>query len=70
MANSFRLTMAQLNPTVGDIAGNAAKARDAWAQGKAAGSHYVALSEMFLTGYSSQDMVRKPAFTLAAMAEV
>jgi NAD+ synthase len=70
MSDTFRLTMAQLNPTVGDIAGNAAKARDAWAQGKAAGADYVLLSEMFLTGYSSQDMVKKPAFTLAAMAEV
>ena len=35
MADTFRLTLAQLNPTLGDIAGNAAKARAAWA-GRAA----------------------------------
>ncbi|MCR8726625.1 NAD+ synthase [Frigidibacter sp. ROC022] len=67
MAETFRITIAQLNPTVGDIRGNAAKARDAWAQGKAAGSDIVMTSEMFLTGYSSQDMVKKHAFTRDAM---
>ena len=32
MSDHFRLTIAQLNPTVGDLAGNAALARDAWEQ--------------------------------------
>ncbi|WP_068115510.1 NAD+ synthase [Tropicimonas marinistellae] len=58
----FRLTLAQLNPTVGDLRGNAAKARDAWAQAKAAGADMVALPEMFLPGYQPQDLVMKPAF--------
>ncbi|MCA1777025.1 MAG: NAD+ synthase [Loktanella sp.] len=62
MADTFRLTMAQLNPTVGDLAGNAAKARSAWDAGKAAGADLVALPEMFLTGYQTQDLVAKPAF--------
>jgi NAD+ synthase len=75
MADTFRLTLAQLNPTVGDIAGNAAKALEAWRQGKAAGSGMVALTEMFLTGYQTQDLVLKPAFiahtrrALEALAE-
>ena len=60
--DTFRLTMAQLNPTVGALAQNAAKAREAWAAGKAAGAHMVALPEMFLSGYQVQDMVQKPAF--------
>ena len=59
----FRLTLAQLNPTVGDFAGNIAKARDAWAQGKEAKADMVALPEMFVTGYQVQDIVMKPAFT-------
>lgn len=67
MNNRFRLTMAQLNPTVGDIAGNAQLAKDAWEQGREAGSDMVALSEMFITGYSTQDLVRKPAFHRDAM---
>ena len=36
MADTFRLTLAQLNPTVGAISANADKARAAWAEGKAA----------------------------------
>ena len=70
MTDQFRLTIAQLNPTVGDLAGNAALARDAWEQAKAAGADMVALPEMFMTGYSTQDLVNKPAFHLAAMAAV
>ncbi|SMY08805.1 NAD+ synthase [Flavimaricola marinus] len=70
MTDRFRLTMAQLDPTVGDLAGNAAKARAAWEQAKAAGADMLALPEMFITGYSTQDLVRKPAFHFAAMAEI
>jgi NAD+ synthase len=70
MTQSFRLTMAQLNPTVGDIAGNADLARDAWAQGKAAGADVVALPEMFLVGYQTQDLIAKPAFVADAMAHL
>ncbi|KPD13973.1 NAD+ synthase [Phaeobacter sp. 11ANDIMAR09] len=68
MADRFRVTLAQLNPTVGDIAGNAAKARAAWAEGRAANADLVALPEMFLTGYNTQDLVMKPVFQQAAMA--
>ena len=67
MTKLFRLTMAQLNPTVGDIAGNADKARAAWAEGKAAGADLVALPEMFLVGYQTQDLIAKPAFVSDAM---
>ena len=70
MSDTFRLTLGQLNPTVGDLAGNAALARDAWAQGKQAGAQMVALPEMFISGYSTQDLVMKPAFTQAAMDEI
>ncbi len=70
MARKFRITLAQLNPTVGDIEGNAAKARDAWQTGKNAGADMVALPEMFITGYNTQDLVMKPAFHRAAMAAI
>ena len=68
MANRFRLALGQLNPTVGDLAGNAALARTAWAEAKAQGCDMLALPEMFLTGYQTQDLVLKPAF-LADVAE-
>ncbi|NEY90386.1 NAD+ synthase [Tabrizicola oligotrophica] len=64
---TFRLTLAQLNPTVGAIEANIALAFDAWEQGRAAGAQMVALTEMFVTGYQTQDLVMKPAF--AAQAE-
>ncbi len=70
MTKLFRLTMAQLNPTVGDIAGNADLARVAWSEGKAAGADLVALPEMFLTGYQTQDLVAKPAFVADTMAHL
>lgn len=70
MADRFRVTLAQLNPTVGDLAGNAAKARAAWEEGRKAGADLVALPEMFITGYNTQDLVMKPAFHTAAIAEV
>ena len=67
MADTFRITLGQLNPVVGDIAGNAAKALAAWQQGRAANADLVALPEMFLVGYNAQDLVMKPAFHKAAM---
>ncbi|PIE16116.1 MAG: NAD+ synthase [Rhodobacterales bacterium] len=70
MSDQFRLTLAQLNPTVGALADNAAKARLAWQQGKQAGADLVALPEMFITGYQTQDLVLKPAFYQDAMAHI
>jgi len=70
MADRFRLTLAQLNATVGDLAGNAERARHAWDVARAAGSDMVALPEMFITGYNPQDLVMKPAFHQAAIAVI
>ncbi|MEM1236774.1 MAG: NAD+ synthase [Pseudomonadota bacterium] len=70
MSRSFRLTLAQLNPTVGDLAGNAAKARQAWEQAKEAEADMVVLPEMFITGYQTQDLIMKPSFAAAAMSAI
>ena len=70
MADTFRITLCQLNPTVGDLTGNAALARAAWEEGRDAGADMVALPEMFITGYNAQDLVVKPVFHKAAMAAV
>ncbi|WP_171211808.1 MULTISPECIES: NAD+ synthase [unclassified Ruegeria] len=70
MADRFRITLAQLNPIVGDINGNAAKAIAAWEDAREAGADMVALPEMFITGYNTQDLVMKPAFHRAAMAAI
>ena len=70
MSDQFRITLAQLNPVLGDLSGNAAKARQAWESGRAAGSDLVAMTEMFICGYNAQDLVMKPALHTAAMAEI
>lgn len=70
MPASFRLTLAQLNPSVGAIKANCDLAYDAWVQGRNAGADMVALTEMFITGYQTQDLVMKPAFAQDAMVAV
>ena len=70
MTDIFRLRLAQLNPVVGDIAGNAARARAAWEAGRADGADMVALTEMFITGYQTQDLILKSAFVTAAVSAV
>src|SRR5712664_1702785 len=69
-AAEFSITLAQLNPTVGDVAGNAAKARAARAQAKADGADLVVLPELFITGYPPEDLVLKPAFQSACRAAI
>ncbi|MBA4205099.1 MAG: NAD+ synthase [Polymorphum sp.] len=65
LSGHLRLAIAQLNPTVGGIAGNADLARQARAGAARAGAHLVLLSEMFLSGYPAEDLVLKPAFVRA-----
>ena len=70
MAERFRLTLAQLNPTVGDITGNAAMARAAWDEAREAGADLIAFTEMFVVGYQPQDLIMKPALVRAAVTEI
>ncbi len=65
-ASSLRIALAQLNPTVGDLDGNAALARKARAQAARLGADLLVLSELFLTGYPPEDLVLKPAFRAEA----
>ncbi|MEM9850760.1 MAG: NAD+ synthase, partial [Pseudomonadota bacterium] len=70
MTDSLRLTLGQLNPTLGDFGGNLAKAVEAQAEAARVGSDMLILPEMFICGYQAQDLVLRPAFTLDAMAHV
>src|SRR5690606_2221804 len=47
----LRIAVAQLNPTVGDIAGNLAKAREARADAARSGADLVLFTELFIAGY-------------------
>jgi NAD+ synthase len=69
-ATELKITLAQLNPTVGDVQGNAAKARAARARAAADGADLVLLPELFITGYPPEDLVLKPAFQAACRAAV
>jgi NAD+ synthase len=65
ITDSFRIAVAQLNPTVGDIAGNLALARQARQQAAEAGADLVLFTELFISGYPPEDLVLKPAFLAA-----
>src|SRR6266403_5640400 len=64
------LTIAQLDPVVGDIAGNADRARRARAQAAGDGADLVAFSELFICGYPPEDLVLKPALQAACRAKI
>jgi NAD+ synthase len=61
-ADRLLIALAQIDCTVGDIAGNADRIRAARAQAAAQGADLVMFSELFLAGYPPEDLVLKPAF--------
>ena len=64
----LRIALAQINPVVGDLEGNARLARAAVADAAAAGARLVLLPEMALTGYPIEDLALRPSFQDAARA--
>jgi len=64
----LKIALAQLNPIVGDVTGNEAKARRARAEAARMGADLVMFSEQFLAGYPAEDLVLKPAFQDACRA--
>ena len=70
MANKFQITLAQLNPTVGDLEGNYKVAIEAWDQAQKMGSDLIAFTELFITGYNTQDLIKKPSFFKAAQDQI
>ena len=70
MTDKLRIALAQLNPTVGDIAGNLEKAVVARREASLAGADLIVFSELFLVGYPPEDLVLKPAFQRAAAEAV
>ena len=69
-AEQLAIAIAQLNPTVGDVAGNAEKARRARLDAAAQGADLVVYPELFIAGYPPEDLVLKPAFQAACRAAV
>ncbi|WP_299471613.1 NAD+ synthase [uncultured Roseibium sp.] len=67
ITDQFRLAVAQLNPTVGDVSGNAELVRKARRDAADKGAHLVLFSELVLAGYPPEDLVLKPAFVQRCM---
>jgi NAD+ synthase (glutamine-hydrolysing) len=66
----LRIAMAQVNPVVGDLAGNARMIRDRVAEAAAAGAHLVAFPEMVLTAYPVEDLALRDSFVEASRRAV
>ncbi len=69
-SDTLKIALAQLNPRVGDIAGNLELARDARKEAAGLGADLVLFSELFITGYPPEDLVLKSAFQDAARAAI
>ena len=59
---TLRISMAQINPTVGDLTGNRDKIIDAINRGKKLHTDIVVFTELAITGYPPEDLVLKPQF--------
>ncbi|QSB06434.1 NAD+ synthase [Natronoglycomyces albus] len=66
----LRIALAQTNPVVGDIDGNAEQILNAAERAQAAGVHLLAAGEMSLTGYPVEDLVLRQAFIDAGKRRV
>ena len=70
MSDEFKITLAQLNATVGDLSGNNQKVMEAWEIARYERSDLIAFPEMFITGYNPQDLILKNAFQKAATSSI
>ena len=67
---TLRLALAQVNPTVGDLVGNARIVRERSRAAADAGAHLVVFPEMMLTGYPVEDLVFRDSFVAASRSAV
>ena len=71
----MKIALAQINPTVGDFSGNAARIREFTQEAQRRGADLAVFSELCLCGYLPQDLLERPAFLdrnrteLASLAE-
>jgi NAD+ synthase (glutamine-hydrolysing) len=61
----MKVALAQINPVVGDLAGNARLIAQAARQAHAQGARLVVSPELSLTGYPPEDLLLRPAFMTA-----
>ena len=68
MSDTLKIALAQINPHVGQVVHNLARIRAARAEAAALGADLVVAPEMFIAGYPTEDLIRKPAFVQACEA--
>ncbi|QUQ68950.1 NAD+ synthase [Kutzneria sp. CA-103260] len=66
----LRIALAQVNPRVGDLAGNADLVAEWTRKAAESGAHVVAFPEMVLTGYPVEDLALRKSFAAASRATV
>ena len=66
----LRLALAQVNPTVGDLAGNGALITATVTSAKESGADIVVFPEMIVTGYPVEDLALRPSFQIASKAMI
>ena len=66
MTARLRIALAQINPLVGDLVGNAELIAENIGKAHAGNAHIVVFPEMILTGYPVEDLALRPAFRAAS----
>jgi NAD+ synthase (glutamine-hydrolysing) len=66
----LRVALAQINPTVGDLAGNAGLIADAVKGAQDQGANLIVFPEMIVTGYPVEDLALRPSFQAASIRAV
>ncbi len=70
MTDRLKIALAQINPTVGDLKGNAELIRKARAEAAGQGADLAVATELSISGYPPEDLVLKPAFVAACREAV
>jgi NAD+ synthase (glutamine-hydrolysing) len=66
----LRVALAQINPTVGDLAGNAGLIAEAVKSAQAQSANVIVFPEMIVTGYPVEDLALRPSFQAASIRSV
>jgi NAD+ synthase (glutamine-hydrolysing) len=66
----LRVALAQINPTVGDLAGNAGLIAESVKSAQTQGANLIVFPEMIVTGYPVEDLALRPSFQAASITAV
>ncbi len=66
----MKIALGQINPTVGDFSGNAAKIIQFAIQARSAGAGLILFPELAVCGYPPRDLVERPSFVVRCRATV